>query len=396
MRHATFLRQVRVVFWKEVKDSARDRRAILAIVLGVLVGPAVIAFMVDRLADRERQAEQVRIPIVGAEYAPAFVDWLRIQAGVEIAPGPTDPERSVRDGVDDLVVIIPKEFASRFRASRSAVVRVVSDGSRDSVQPQVRRVMQLLQQYSSEIGAFRLVVRGVSPEVVNTLRVEPIEVSTAQQRAGTILNFLALFMLLSALSGGMQLATDSTAGERERGSLEPLLVNPVRRGALVAGKWLAASAASFIAVGLTMGFCVLLLELALAPDMDIRVSLGPSQFVVMFIAALSVCPLSAALQACVGTYSRSFKEAQSYMGILMTLPVTAIGVIGAIYPLNSQTWMYSVPLLSQYMLVKSVIGGQTPGPFAFVATTVVSLGLAAVMLALMTRLFRSERIIFGR
>ena len=100
MRQATFLRQVRVVFWKEVKDSARDRRAILAIVFGVLVGPAVIAFMVDRLADRERQAEQVRIPIVGAEYAPAFVDWLRIQTGVEIAPGPTDPERSVRDGVD--------------------------------------------------------------------------------------------------------------------------------------------------------------------------------------------------------------------------------------------------------------------------------------------------------
>ena len=396
MKIAAFLRQTRVVFWKELKDSSRDRRAVFAIVLGVLVGPAVIAFMVDRIADRERQAEQVRIPVVGAEHAPAFVDWLRSQAGVEVAAGPSDPERSVREGNDDLVVVIPKEFASRFRASQSAAVKVVSDGSRDSTQPQVRRVMELLQQYSSEIGAFRLVVRGISPEVVATLRVEPIEVSTAQQRAATILNFLGLFMLLSALSGGMQLATDSTAGERERGSLEPLLVNPVRRGALVAGKWLAATAASLIAVGLTMGFCVVLLKLVLAPDMGIRVSLGPPQLLVMIIAALSVCPLSAALQACVGTYSRSFKEAQSYMGILMTLPVTAIGVVGAIYPMNSQGWMYAIPLLSQYMLVKSVIGGQAPGAYAFITTTVVSLGLAALMLGLMTRLFRNERIIFGR
>ena len=391
-----FLRQTLVVVRKELRDSSRDRRAIFALVFGVLVGPAVIAFMVNRIADRERQADRVRVPVVGAERAPALVEWLRTQPGVEIATGPTDAAQAVREGREELVLVVSNEFAERFRSLRAASIDLVSDGSRDSSRPAVRRVTELLGQYSAEIGARRLVVRGLAPEVAATLRLRNIDVSTAQERAAAILNFLGLFMLVSALLGGMQLATDSTAGERERNSLEPLLVNPVPRGALVAGKWLAASAASMVAVVLTMGFCVLLLKRVLAPDIGIRVRLGAPQLVDMMVAALSICPLSAAVQACVGTYSRSFKEAQSYMGVLTTVPITAIALFGALYPLNNQPWMYAVPMLSQYMLVKTVMGGGSPGMLAFVIATATSLGVAAVMLMLMTRLFRSERIIFGR
>jgi sodium transport system permease protein len=391
-----FLRQVLVVVRKELKDSSRDRRAIFAMVFGILIGPAVIAFMVDRLIDREQQADQVRVPVVGAEHAPALVDWLRAQAGVNVVAGPADPDRAVRDGAEDVVLVVSDDFADRYRRVRAASVDVVTDRSREASRPKVTRVRELLARYSSEIGALRLVARGVSPEVAATLRVNEIDVSTAQERAASILNFLGLFMLVSSLLGGMQLATDSTAGERERNSLEPLLVNPVPRAALVAGKWLAAAVASMIAVILTLTFCILLLKRVLAPDIGIRVSIGPPQLVNMLIAALSICPLSAAVQACVGTYSRSFKEAQSYMGILTTLPVMAIAVVSALYPISSQPWMYAVPMLSQYMLVKSVIGGTTPSPAAFAVTAAVSLALTALLLALMTRLFRSEKIIFGR
>jgi sodium transport system permease protein len=393
---APSLRQLFVVFRKELRDSARDRRAILAIVISVLVGPAVIGFMVNRLADRQRQAEQISIPVVGGEHAPALVDWLRGQWGVTIVTGPSDPEQAVRDGSQDVVLVIPQDFAERFRSSRAAPVKLVSDSSRDSSAPQVRRVKDLLARYSGEIGALRLVAHGVSPQVVTAVRVDDIEVSTAQQRAAAILNFLGLFMLMSALTGGMQVATDSTAGERERGSLEPLLINPVPRHSLVGGKWLAASAASLLAVGLAMAFCVGLLKLVLGPDIGVRIPLGGPQLMTMAIAALSACPLSAALQVFVGTYSRSFKEAQSYIGILMTLPVMAIGVVGAIYPLKSQLWMYAIPLLSQYMLVTNVIGGTTPGILSHVVTSAVSIAVALLLVAFTTRLFRSETIIFGR
>jgi sodium transport system permease protein len=325
-----------------------------------------------------------------------LIDWLKAQAGVEIAPGPEDPEAAVRDGSLDLVLVIDEDFGDRFGRSRAAEVRVVADRSRDDARPQVQRVLELLQRYSAEIGALRLVARGVSPEATMTLRVREVDVSTPQQRAAGILNFFGMFMLLSALTGSMQLATDTTAGERERGSLEPLLVNPVPRGALVAGKWLAASAAAFVAVVLTIGLSALLLKWVLAPDMGIRVSLGPAQLAAIVVAGLSLAPLSAALQAWIGTYSRSFKEAQSYVGVLMTLPVTAIGLIGALYPLKGQLWMYAVPLLSHYLLATRVLAGETPGAAGFALTTVVSLAATAAVLAITTRLFRSERIIFGR
>ena len=392
----TAVRQMLVVLWKELKDSSRDRRALFAIVLGMLVGPAVIAFVVDRVADRERKAENVRIAVVGAERAPAFVDWLRAQWGVEIAMAPPDPERAVRDGKEDVVLVVSEEFADRFQSSRAAAVQVVVDSSRDSARPRVARVRELLQRYSSEIGALRLIAHGVSPQVAATLRVDEVDVSTPQQRAAPVLNLLGLFMLLSALSGGMQLATDSTAGERERGSLEPLLVNPVPRGALVAGKWLAATVASFIAVALTMAFCILLLKRVLAPGIGVRVSLGVPQLATLVVAALSLCPLSSALQATVGLYSRSFKEAQSYMGILMTLPVMAIGVMSAVYPLQNEPWMFGIPLLSQYMLVTRVIGGEIPAPPDYALATTVSLALTWVLLGVMARLLRNERIVFGR
>jgi sodium transport system permease protein len=391
-----WLRQTFVVLRKELKDSLRDRRAMAALVFSVLAGPAVIAIMVDRIADRERQAEQVRVPVVGADRAPALVEWLRAQSGVEITPGPAEPERAVRDGTEDLVVVVSNDFPDRFRGVRAASVDLVFDGSRQTSRPSLNRVRELLARYSGEIGALRLVARGVSPEVAAALRVKSVDVSTSQERAASILNFLGLFMLVSALLGGLQLATDSTAGERERQSLEPLLVNPVPRSALAAGKWLAASTASVVAVVLTMGFSVLLLKHVLAPDIGIRISLGPAQLFDMLIAALSICPLSAAVQTTVGIYSRSFKEAQSYMGVLITVPVMAIALVGALYPMNSQPWMYAVPMLAQFVLVKEVIGGAPPGLLAYLVTSAVSLGIAVALLALTTRLLRSERVVFGR
>jgi sodium transport system permease protein len=390
------LRQTLAVFRKELKDSSRDRRALFAILFGVLVGPAVIAFMVDRIAEREASAAEVRVPVTGAAHAPALIAWLSSQAGVEVVPGPDDPEQAVRDGTIDVALVVSKEYGRRFGESRAAEVWVVADSSRDSARARVRRVHELLQHYSAEIGALRLITRGVSPEAASPLRVRDVDVSTPQQRAVPILNFLALFMLLSALTGGMQVATDSTAGERERGSLEPLLVNPAPRWALVAGKWLAASTASFIAVVLTVGFSIMLLERVLAPDVGVRLDIGGLQFSTIALASLSLAPLSAALQTAVGTYSRSFKEAQSYIGVLMTLPVTAIGIIGALYPMTGQAWMYSVPLLSHYLLVVHVMSGQTPEPLAMLTTTAVSLTVTAVLLIVTARMFRSERIVFGR
>ena len=180
------LRQIAIVVRKEIKDSLRDRRALWSIVFSVSIGPVIIGFMMNRVADRQRESEAVRVPVVGMQYAPALVDWLKQQSGVQIVEGPKNPERAVKDQEEELTLIIPKDFAETFTQSKPAVLQIVSDSSRNDARPTVERVRRLLQQYSAEIGSLRLIARGVSPAASQPIMLEDIEVSTAQQRAAQI------------------------------------------------------------------------------------------------------------------------------------------------------------------------------------------------------------------
>src|SRR6187401_2607654 len=115
--------QTLIVIRKELRDSLRDRRALFSIAFSIVVGPVLIGFMMNRIADRQREADNVEIPVVGQAHAPAFVEWLRQQAGVTVTPGPARPEQAVRDGTYDVVVVIADDYADKFRESRPATVR---------------------------------------------------------------------------------------------------------------------------------------------------------------------------------------------------------------------------------------------------------------------------------
>ena len=388
-------RQVRVVLVKELVDSFRDKRALASILLSILVGPLITGFMMNRIADRQREADDVRVPIVGARYAPALVQWLSQQSGVTIATGPGDPEQAVRDQTEYVVLVVPTDYAENFRASRPASIKVVADSARSDTRGQVERVQRLLAHYSAEIGALRLIGRGVSPVAATPLKVQAVEVSTTQQRAAKLLSVIPLMVLLAAFTGAMQLATDATAGERERGSLEALLVNPVPRGALALGKVMASALAGMLAVMVTAGLCTALLRFIPLQELGMRFRFGTPHMLGLMAAALPMCLLTASVQSCVATLAKSFKEAQTYMGILILAPMI-IGVMGTLYPIDNQPWMYGVPLLGQYVLLTSVLGGYAPGPLAFLAAAVACVLAAAALLRATVALLNDERIVFGR
>jgi sodium transport system permease protein len=389
------LSQAWVVMRKELRDAFRDRRAIYSVLFGSLFGPVLVGVLMNGIADRQRELDEVRIPVVGLEHAPALVAWLRQQSGVTVVPGPADAERAVRDRDEDVVVMIPDHFAASFRASKPIEVRVVSDGSRSASRPKIQRVRRLLERYSSEVAAMRLIARGVSPAVVTPLRLQEVEVSSAQQRAAVILNFIPLFIVLAAFTGGMQIATDATAGERERGSLEPLLVNPAPRAAIASGKWLAATVSAMLSVCITTTLCLFLMRLVPLQDLGLRVRIGPPQVVGLLGAVLPLCLLSTAIQTYLATFARSYKEAQSYMGFLMMVPMLP-GLLSAVYPIASQPWMYPVPILGQHLLLTDVLGGKAPGLGWFAVTAVATVIAALTLVGLVTALLQRERIIFGR
>jgi sodium transport system permease protein len=387
--------QLLIVFKKEVKDAFRDRRAIMTIVLSATISPLLLGFMMNRLADRQRQLEDVTIPIVGMEHAPAFMDWMRQQAGVTLVEGPADAEVAVRDRNEDVIIVIPEDFQEKFRKSSPAPVKIVSDGSRQTSRPKITRVRSLVQRYSMEIGTLRLVSRGISPAIASPLALEEVEVSSAQQRAAMILSFIPMFIILAAFAGGMQIAMDSTAGERERGSLEPLLVNPAPRSVIASGKWLAATFTSMLSVILTTMIVMAMLRFIPMQEFGIRFRMHPGQIAMLLAAALPMSFLASAIQTYLATFAKSFKEAQSYMGLLIIVPMLP-GFAASLYPMSGQPWMYPIPVIAQQVLAGDVVAARATPWWAFAVAAATALVLSMILVQLTTRLLQRERIIFTR
>jgi sodium transport system permease protein len=365
------------------------------VVFSVLVGPVLVGFMFSRIAEQQNSARDIEIPVVGAQNAPALVDWLRQQEGVTIAGGPEDPERAVREQNEDVVLVISEEFNKQFAEARRAKVQLVADGSRESARPKVQRVRRLLEMYGAQIATLRLIARGISPAIAAPIRIEDIEVSSTQQRAARILGFVPLFIVIAAFLGGMQIATDSTAGERERGSLESLLANPVAREAFVTGKWLAAVVFAILTMVLTTVLCAAMLERMPLQELGIRFRFGPEAIAGALAASLPMAFLASALQIFVASFARSFKEAQSYLGMLIMLPALP-GILTIVYPITNQWWMAPLPVLGQHLLLSDVLGGKTPGALAFSLAALSAFAASLLLVYLTTRLFRKEKVIFGR
>jgi sodium transport system permease protein len=389
------LNPVIIVARKELIDGFRDKRAIYSMIFGALFGPLLIGYMLTQEAKQQRAAQEITIPVVGKENSPMLVHWLGQQAGVEIKDGPADAEKAVRDQTEDIVLVIKKEFAEKFSASRPAPVQIVSDSNRTSAIPKERRLRSLLTSFSAEMGGLRLVARGVNPSISTALKIEDVEISSAQQRIARLFNFIPLFVIMAAFTAGMTFATDTTAGERERLSLEPLLINPVPRWQLVAGKWLASVAAATLSMAATLAITAKVLSRLSLEDLGVRFHLGLPEGLLIFAAVCPVALLIPALQIYLACFAKTFKEAQTYMSFLI-LGAIAPTLISTFHPLGNNPALKLIPFLGQSLLAGDVMGDNIPPVWLFVASAITAIALATVFLWLATRLFSSEKIIFGR
>jgi len=392
---SSHLTQALVVCRKELMDWSRDRRSIITLLVSSLLAPVMIGFMFNNLASRQRQVEDVTVPVVGAAHAPALVEWLRRQPGITVVDGPADAEEAVRTRREDVVVVIPEDFAKQFVVSKPAQVRLISDSSSQNTRPKVQRVRTLFQRYSGEIGSLRLIARGISPVVATPVQVEDVEVSSAQQRAAMILGFIPLFVMITAFTGAMQIATDSTAGERERGSIEALLVNPAPRGAIASGKWIAGTATAMLSVLVTGGLLFALFQYIPLQDLGLRFQLGAPQLAGTLATVLPLVPLIVALQMYVATFAKSFKEAQSYLSFLMMAQMVP-GMMATMNTMATKAWMYYVPWLGQQTLMTDVLGNKPIHPAVFVVVAITNVALAIVIVRMTSGLLLREKIIFGR
>ncbi|MBN1240056.1 MAG: ABC transporter permease, partial [Gammaproteobacteria bacterium] len=260
------MRAALAVLRKELVDNARDRRTLFsAFVFGPLFGPALFAVLVNVLVSQTVSSveEPFDVPIVGVEQAPNLIEFLYARgirktesSGIETFE---QAASAVEDGREDLVVMIAPDFADSFRREGLGRVGLVYDRSNTSAGSRVQRVRAAIATYSQQLGALRLLARGIEPGAQATIMLDEFDVSTAAGRSVVLLGMLTYFLLFATLMGGFYLAIDSTAGERERRSLEPLLTTPVERSSLLLGKIAATMCYMLLSLVLTLaGFTVAL------------------------------------------------------------------------------------------------------------------------------------------
>jgi sodium transport system permease protein len=389
-----WLRAMWIVVRKELLDGVRDRRALFSALLYPLLGPLLSGLLFGFMADKQREAAEVPMPIAGQEHAPELVDWL-ITAGVEVVDAPADPRVAVRKGEVPFVVVIPDDYGEGVAAGTTVALALVVDSSRNDSRAAVGHARQLLGGYGEELASGRLLARGVDPQIVKPIQVAQVEVASDQQLATSVFVFVPMFVLMATFIGGMQLAMDATAGERERGSLEPLLLNPVPRAAIVVGKWLAALAFALVCVVLTLVCCVFVLEYTPVRELGLSLALGPVQLVLVLLAAAPMAMMATAIQVLVASFARSYKEAQTYVSLLMFVPMIP-AMVGMMAGLERSPLALLIPGLGQQIVVEEVFGGGIPGVLDFLLPLISSIVVTIACVGLTAWMFRREAVVFGR
>src|SRR5690606_28401122 len=298
-----------------------------------------------------------------------------------------DARDAVEAGVHDVVVVIEDAFGSDLLEGTPATVAVITDQANRQADRESRRAMQALNAYSQELASIRLSARGVSPMVMRPLNIDLIDVSTPSGRSAMLLGMLSYFFIFALLTGGMNLAIDATAGERERGSLQPLLCLPVRRDQLIYGK--IAATYLFMAMSLFISLLSVYVTLKFIPleKLGMTPNFGPAVVGTAFLLLLPFTLLGASLMTLVASFTKSYKEAQTWVSIVLIAPTLPILIVSLLM-VRPSTILMLVPSLSQHLLLVGLIRNE-PLDLLHVAVSVVGTLVAGAVLAwVCARLYR--------
>jgi len=395
---------------KEILSTIRDRRAIISnLLIPVLLLPTImlgLPLVLGGLFQRE-QASQTPVAIEGAAHLPSDLREAIEAQRVDITET-DDALTLVRDDEVSAALQVPEDFEARVGAGEAPQLSLVRKTGNLESELAAGKLNDAISSYRRGIVTDRLEAAGLDPSVLEPLRVERLDASRPEERSsGQLAWLIPFFIAVWALAGGQMTALDATAGEKERGTLEALLVAPVRRVEVVAGKFLATllsglSAAFMAIVGVLVGgalmrrvFLPRLGEEAteMVAVMGGSLSVSLSGLWVLLGSAVLLAAAVAALLIAVAMFARSFKEAQSYvapMTFLLIIPAMALQFADL---LDLGQRVYLVPLMNVMVLMDDVLGGSVRALDVIASWATMAL-LVVALLAFALRNFRREGVIF--
>jgi sodium transport system permease protein len=387
-----------IVFLKEWKETVRDKRALSMLALFVLMYPLMVGALLHNMIGTATKPERegIELVVIGAAKAPTLMAQLR-QKNVQIKDSSELTEDAIGELLHDHKVVavlrLTDKFTDNYAAMRPAEIELWIDSASDARKKQ-RDVEDVLQEYGASIASARLLAHGVSPAALNPIRLQRFDTATSASRSASIIGTKLGSFFIPAFIFCLSTAIDSSAGERERRSLEVLMAQPARALDLIVGKWLAAGALSVLGITLELSFAHAILAWLPLEEIGMSWRLTGANLALVCLATIPLSLFAAALEIALAMNAKSFKEAQSTVSFVIILPMIPVFVVPML-DLNTANWMYLVPVLSNQTLLRELAKGQDLGLLPFALTFASSSVLALLAVGFASWRMNSERYVLS-
>ncbi len=347
-----------IVFKKELVDALRDRRTLLMVFISsVALGPLTLVLISTLLSGTEKRAEERELVVAGIEHAPTLLNYLQRQT-YTVKPAAADYETQIKTSkLGDAVLVIGADFEAGLARGEPPQLEIITSAANPRAKSGSARIHFLLQGFNQEQAQLRLAVRGVAPAALQAVQVEERDLANPANRAAQLTSMLPFFVLMAVLYGALNAALDTTAGERERGSLEPLLTHPAARLWLVLGKWAAVACVSMLIAVLS---CFSFLPgqwLLRSETLAALFQFGPREAGLFLLLLLPLAAALSALLMAIAIRCKTFKEAHANGNVLLIV-VSLLPLVAVFGQEGEAPWHLWLPALAQITLMGRVLKGE--------------------------------------
>lgn len=396
------MKMIAIIFRKELKDMLRDRRTLFF----MIIMPFLIIFLIVNLSmrlgmDMEKRAQEkeLHVAVFSAVPLPAFVNLLQTMEKVKIDTRLPRSEinQAVNDGRLDFAISFADDFSEKIDLERTNEVAVFYKASTSENERALGRIQKVLEAYGKQLLNLRLEKKTLTSAFVEPIKIVEMDISSIREKMGQrVGGMLPYLLVIFCFLGAMYPAIDLAAGEKERGTMETLLVSPATRLQIVVGKFLVVTASGiFTALTSVLWLFLVFRQSKMIPPEILSVVLKLIEWkslLLFFSMIIPLCAFFAAILLSVSVFAKSYKEASSIiapLNMIIIIPVL-IGIFPGI-KLSSTTAL--IPILNISLATKEIIAG-TISSWLMAEIFLVLFALAAVGLIFCTRWFNRETVIF--
>jgi len=402
-----------ITIWKkEIKDTVRDRRTLISMVLIPILLLPVIMIGMFKLIDSQTKSQEektVKVAIANKEAAPQIADAIAKNGKVEIVPVAGDMEAAVAKEEVDAAVVIPADFQNLVASQKPAELELISKSTNLNSSNVAAIVAATVADFNKQLLGDRFSAQGINPEILSNVTVVNRDAATAKETSGYILGLMIpLFIVIYSIAGGQYTAIDVSAGEKERKTLEALFLTPARRVEIVLGKFLAVATVALTSIVLAIGS--LYASFSYVGNMGqsmstelgtggvgvgaLKFSVEPQAAILLFAVSVFLVLMFSAAILSISIYAKSFKEAESYISpayMVVILPIVLINSLPTFEPL---LWHYAIPAVNAVLLFKEVLmGTYDTGHILMTFASLIVASALAILVA--TKIYSKESVLFS-